>query len=354
MIAILDVRASVRNAEMPCGPLSIYAAADNTVRIVGMPTRMGNLDVSAMTLAVANARGEINVGQCVKSGHDWLVTIPAAHVAEAGRVSEGVVITATGTDENGESASWTVGCGDVRIRALDASVTDLGGATLLHLRRTLPETPVGGDVYYSRPDAAWMAYDGESWFQMGTNGAQGPKGDKGDTGAQGPKGDTGATGATGATGPQGPKGDKGDTGAQGPKGDAGATGATGAAGPQGPKGDKGDTGAQGPKGDTGATGATGATGPQGPKGDTGATGAQGPKGDPGATGATGATGPQGPKGDKGDKGATGAQGPQGPKGDTGDVTQLFDGMDFDIVTPDGVTETLAKVVEALGGTHNAS
>ena len=245
MIAILDVRASVHNAEMPCGPLAIYAAADNTVRIVGMPTRLGNLDVTAMAIAVTNARGEVHVGQCVKAGHDWLATVPAAHVAEAGRVSEGVVVTATGTDENGEAASWTVGCGDVRIRALDASIMDLGGVTLLHLRRVLPETPVGGDVYYSSPDAAWMLYDGESWLQMGTNGAQGPKGDTGDTGA------------TGATGPQGPKGDKGDTGAQGPKGDPGATGATGAAGPQGPKGDKGDTGpqgAQGPKGDKGDTG----------------------------------------------------------------------------------------------------
>lgn len=112
-----------------------------------------------------------------------------------------------------------------------------------------------------------------------------------------PQGPQGITGPTGAAGSQGPKG---DTGSQGP---TGATGSTGSPGINGTNGSNAYvtvsnvvTGAAGssasvanavvggtnyltfsiPRGDTGAQGTTGATGPTGATGSTGATGPQGP------------------------------------------------------------------------------
>lgn len=129
----------------------------------------------------------------------------------------------------GAAKSYT----DESISGIGSGFTYKGSVSTLE---DLPSSAQKGDEYTVGNQGAY-AYDGSSWYIIGSKGAKGDKGDKGDQGLQG---------IQGIQGIQGPKGDTGPMGPQGPKGE---TGNTGAVGPQGPQG---EIGPQGPKGEPGS------------------------------------------------------------------------------------------------------
>ncbi len=199
--------------------------------------------------------------------------------------------------------------------------------------------------------------NGESAYQLATNGGfvgteaewlSSLKGDKGDTGdigpqgLQGDKGDTGETGPQGIQGLQGDRGDTGDTGLQGIQGLQGDTGPQGERGIQGNTGSQGLAGIQGEQGLQGTDGQDGQDGQDGadstvpgPKGDTGDIGLQGIQGLQGDTGAQGERGIQGNTGPQGLDGVQGEQGLQGVDGQDGIDGQ--DGADSTVPGPKGDT-----------------
>ncbi len=237
MIVFISVRVSAGHADFPLAPLALPLGSSWTLVVVDLPRRAG-VSITGGMISLVDVGGVSHAAQCAFNGRHLTATFnPSDFPADAGEVTGGgIVIKATGTDENGDPAEWTLGQGNVTYQATEDGVTDRGEVRMMRLLDAVPDEPMEGDCCYFAADGVFKIHFGGAWVPLGAIGAQGPQGATGATGAQGPKGDTGATGATGPQGPQGPKGDKGD------KGDTGATGPAGATGAQGPKGDKGDPG----------------------------------------------------------------------------------------------------------------
>ena len=99
---------------------------------------------------------------CVREGNIWIGTV--AGCPTSGSSTNGFVVTASGTDENGNPVSnYTLGAGDIYVMELDGSVSPTDDGTRMFYYGSVPTTAKKGDVCFFNNEL--KIYDGTNWRQ---------------------------------------------------------------------------------------------------------------------------------------------------------------------------------------------
>ena len=139
MIVFISVKVSAGHADFPLAPLSLPIGSSWTLVVVDLPRRAG-VSITGGMISLVDVDGVTHAAQCAFNGRHLTATFnPSDFPADAGEVTGGgIVIKATGTDENGDPAEWTLGQGSVTYQATEDGVTDRGEVRMMRLLDTVP------------------------------------------------------------------------------------------------------------------------------------------------------------------------------------------------------------------------
>ena len=114
MIVFISVKVSAGHADFPLAPLALPLGSSWTLVVIDLPRRAG-VSITGGTISLVDVGGVTHAAQCAFNGKHLTATFnPSDFPADAGEVTGGgIVIKATGTDENGDAAEWTLGQGSV-------------------------------------------------------------------------------------------------------------------------------------------------------------------------------------------------------------------------------------------------
>lgn len=161
MIRTVTIRVNAANPELPLERVETYQGSAVSLIILGVPAAVGRLSVTSLTLALTNSDGTTTAIEATRSGNAYLATIPSAAVGGPGTSLDGLVISATGTDERGNTETWIIGVGDLEVRSLEAVPTPGVTRQIVHAYHADPETPHFGDI---APVGGVLSYfDGTAW-----------------------------------------------------------------------------------------------------------------------------------------------------------------------------------------------
>ncbi|MCR5839878.1 MAG: hypothetical protein K6G94_09640 [Kiritimatiellae bacterium] len=166
MIGKINLQVTAERANFPLGTLYVRAGSAANVELLEVPARSG-VTIAGVFARILNADGTSADFSAVAVESRWVLDLPSSHFATPGIVPNGVVVFATGTGADGETArTWNIGVGDLNVLDADAGTPVSSVAwTALKLRDTLPTNPVKGDAHFSA--GVLSVYDGAVWRIVG-------------------------------------------------------------------------------------------------------------------------------------------------------------------------------------------
>ena len=163
MIGPIDIRINAAHPNIPLAPLYAFIGSPSSVRVRGVPLRIGKWDITAVNVTITLPDNSATTVPAVPVAGCWVATLPASPVT--GYCASGLQVTADGLDENGVAVTgYCLGVGDVTILSRDASASADGKRYYLHYLEDEPEHPQTGDTCYIGGVLKW--YDGTSWRQF--------------------------------------------------------------------------------------------------------------------------------------------------------------------------------------------
>lgn len=166
MIRTVSVKINAANPSIPLPKFEVEEASAVTVILLNVPKSRGKFAVREISATVTNTDAITSAYNAVKSGDEWIVTIPSDAIGASGVVTGGVAFFGAGTDEHGENVwSWALGHGDLIVRAADGSIKPGEKRVELHYFDAAPEHPSEGDI--APIDGTWSIYTGSAWQALG-------------------------------------------------------------------------------------------------------------------------------------------------------------------------------------------
>lgn len=160
MVGPIDIRINAAHPNIPLAPLYAFIGSPSSVRVRGVPLRIGKWDITAVNVTITLPDNSATTVPAVPVAGCWVATLPASPVT--GYCAAGLQVTADGLDENGAAVTgYCLGVGDVTILSRDASASADGKRYYLHYLEDEPEHPQTGDTCYIDGVLKW--YDGSSW-----------------------------------------------------------------------------------------------------------------------------------------------------------------------------------------------
>lgn len=163
MVGPIDIRINAAHPNIPLAPLYAFIGSPSSVRVRGVPLRIGKWDITAVNVTITLPDNSATTVPAVPVAGCWVATLPSSPVT--GYCAAGLQVTADGLDENGAAVTgYCLGVGDVTILSRDASASADGKRYYLHYLEDEPEHPQTGDACYIGGVLKW--YDGTSWRQF--------------------------------------------------------------------------------------------------------------------------------------------------------------------------------------------
>ena len=164
MIGQLTVNISAKDPTRKCETFRAFVGSPSNVRIVGVPSSLGNWKIETVYIAV-NYPDNRSVGKTCKPGVGvYVATVEGSTLP--GTSLLGYTVKADGIDENGAPViGYVLGKGDVEIVDADATLTPGETTYYIHLLQSRPETPHKGDAYVD--GGVWWFYNGSAWVTLG-------------------------------------------------------------------------------------------------------------------------------------------------------------------------------------------
>lgn len=161
MIVKTTLAISAEHPNLPLDTAATFVGSAATFSITGVPT-LPAISVAAVAVSVTNAVGAVSTVAAVSGEDGWTATFPASHFAAAGTVKDGVVVSVSGTDENGAARSWTAGVGTIVI--LSSSPVPTPGDVVYNVRLfdAEPTTPTEGDLWPDGEGGYLIYQDGDA------------------------------------------------------------------------------------------------------------------------------------------------------------------------------------------------
>lgn len=169
MIRTVRIEVNAAYPDMPLERAAVYTGSAASFTIINVPRKHGSREITGVAVSVTSVAEVTQSFAAVRDGCAWNVTVPASAIGASGKVTRGLVVTASGTDENGAAVScWVLGCGDIEILPLDAQPSP--GETAITLRGfdETPSAPAKWNV--RRSDGGFEIFYGDAWLPLGGGG----------------------------------------------------------------------------------------------------------------------------------------------------------------------------------------
>lgn len=166
MIRTIHIEVHAANPNLPLEPIEVFEGSAASLTILNIPRAHGQREVTGVTAIVTDMEGVTRGFGATRAGSAWNVTIPASALGHSGEISNGLLISANGTDESGAVVpSWLIGVADVRVMRSDGSVAPGEVRDTVHFYETAPANPSRGDI--APIEGVLKLFNGEEWMDIG-------------------------------------------------------------------------------------------------------------------------------------------------------------------------------------------
>lgn len=165
MLGTIEVRVSAGHPNMPLKPIAVFQGSAATIGVLDVPRTRCGATVTGVAVAIENADGTVAAVSATQIKGVWCATFGANHFATCGQVANGITVTVSGIDEHGESATWTVGKGDIEILSADGLPTPGEKKQFIRFCDFVPDEPRDGDI--ASVNGVWSIYTDGTWNKIG-------------------------------------------------------------------------------------------------------------------------------------------------------------------------------------------
>ena len=160
MIGTIDVNIQAKFPNLPLDPFQAFVGSASSVRVRNVPRKIGKWEITAVNVNVSYPDNTTVAKACVLTGGVWVGTVGGC--ATSGTCTNGFVITASGTDEDGNTVSnYVLGAGNVLIKQLDGTIAPETTAARMYFYDTLPTSPKKGDSIFV--NGTLSLWNGTQW-----------------------------------------------------------------------------------------------------------------------------------------------------------------------------------------------
>ena len=140
MIGTIEIKCHAAKPQMPLPPVFSFRGSPSSLRILDLPRRIGEWQITAVKVAATYPDNSITVADAARVGNVWVCTFAGCNVS--GKTENGIQILADGTNENGEPVTgYVLGCGDLYILNRDASIAADDDKWYVRYCETVPTNP---------------------------------------------------------------------------------------------------------------------------------------------------------------------------------------------------------------------
>lgn len=166
MIRTIHLDLHSGNPEMPLSPAEVFEGSAATFVLANVPRSLGKRSITGIAVSIVNPDAVAQSFVATREGSVYQVTVPALAIGRSGEALNGVMIVASGTDERGVAVeNWTLGVGDLIVRAHDGSVRPGERRITVHVYDAPPLSPVKGDL--APIDGQYRLFNGSEWVGFG-------------------------------------------------------------------------------------------------------------------------------------------------------------------------------------------
>lgn len=172
MIRTIDICLNAAHPEIKLPEATTFVGSPSAVNVRGIPPALGSWKITQVRLSAVWPDGEVENVAATRTGAGvWTATLRGCDTS--GRVSEGLLVIADGTDEAGAPVTgYVLAVSDIAVYTRDLTIDAGDRYWYLKLFETEPETPHEGDAYFS--SGVLMVYDGTRWVSISGGGAVDP------------------------------------------------------------------------------------------------------------------------------------------------------------------------------------
>lgn len=159
MVGTVDICLNAANPNFPIKPVYSFVGSPSNYRILNVPKKIGNWEVTSVSVSCAYADNSIESVSAVRVGGVWVASVSGCETS--GKTANGFTVFASGTDENGNlREGYVLGRGDLVVLNGDSTITVGERTYYVHLVDELPSNPHKGDLVFND---GWKIFDGEEW-----------------------------------------------------------------------------------------------------------------------------------------------------------------------------------------------
>lgn len=168
MIRTIDICLNAAHPEIKLPEATTFVGSPSAVNVRGIPPALGSWKITQVRLSAVWPDGEVETVAATRTGAGvWTATLRGCDTS--GRVSEGLLVIADGTDEAGAPVTgYVLAVSDITVYTRDLTIDAGDRYWYLKLFETEPETPHEGDAYFN--GGVLMVYDGTRWVGGGGGG----------------------------------------------------------------------------------------------------------------------------------------------------------------------------------------
>lgn len=168
MIRTIDICLNAAHPEIKLPEATAFVGSPSAVNVRGIPPALGSWKITQVRLSAVWPDGEVETVAATRTGAGvWTATLRGCDTS--GRVSEGLLVIADGTDEAGAPVTgYVLAVSDIAVYTRDLTIDAGDRYWYLKLFEAEPETPHEGDAYFN--NGVLMVYDGTRWVSMSGGG----------------------------------------------------------------------------------------------------------------------------------------------------------------------------------------
>ena len=168
MIRTIDICLNAAHPEIKLPEATTFVGSPSAVNVRGIPPALGSWKITQVRLSAVWPDGEVETVAATRTGAGvWTATLRGCDTS--GRVSEGLLVIADGTDEAGAPVTgYVLAVSDIAVYTRDLTIDAGDRYWYLKLFDAEPETPHEGDAYFS--SGVLMVYDGTRWVSLSGGG----------------------------------------------------------------------------------------------------------------------------------------------------------------------------------------
>lgn len=166
MIRTIKIDVNAANPQLPLQPVSVFEGSAASLVLLNVPRSLGKRTITAVSVVVINPDSMAQAYEATREGSAYQVTIPAEAFGGSGSVENGIMISASGTNERGETVGqWILGSGNLVVMQHNGTVKPGERRTVVHYYDVAPLNPIKGDV--AKINGVFSIFDGVEWQTIG-------------------------------------------------------------------------------------------------------------------------------------------------------------------------------------------